>query len=495
MSSVYNSNLEHLMKVMNLSSRNLSEQLNVHYSLVSKWLNGKRPLKQNSTYMKQIVEIMLNLDHHNHFSVIKKILSEYYPTERINSRESVALYLSYYLSANESSVNSVTQWDAVDNSKISARCKLDLYTNTSGRQHAIVRLLDSALSLPAGQDILIYGRESVTWRNAKNSMDFHALLKSKHQKVINKGDKITIIHSIDRDDEELIQNLLYWLPLHLTRKTNALYIPEYAGSPIKASMTILRNKAAMFGMTADGQSSSLSTYYSTDVPILEKLQEYFSALSLISIPLFENNDISETTALSLDLSARRGNSFMCSALPFQYCFNRREALELFEENNIKDTVLTSCLDFFELDKKRLISSLDSRKTTLFMSLSQLEKAVTEGVNISYCNWITGRPLYVSPRMVHTFCRNFCDIILDIPNLSIAMINNIYLQDSTTPTLLVKENYAFLANAISYDVLGPLIVKEPTIVRAVYQYMEKIWRSTPRIYKDKGSIVQLIYDIM
>ena len=495
MGSVYNSNLESLMKAMQISSRNLSEMLNVHYSLVSKWLNGRRPLNHNSSYMKQIVEIMLNLDHRNNFSIIKKILSDYYPTENFSTKESLSIYLSYYLSSNNNSNSDLSNWDAVDRSKINSRCKLDIYTNNSGRQHALVRLLDSALSLPAGQEILIYGRESVNWRSSKNSADFRLHVMNKQLAVLNKGDKITVLHSMDRDNDELIQNFLYWLPLHLTHKTQAYYLPEYMNSPIKASVTILRDKSVMFGISSPEQDSSLSTFYSTDPPVVEKSMEFFYALKPNSLSLFENTDTSETTNLSLDLSGRRGNLFLFCALPFQYFISRDEMIEILSENDIDEVSMSNCLDFFVLDKKRLLSTLDNRQTNIFIPLPQLEKALSEGIQVSYCNWLLGKPLYISPDKVRNVCYNLCDLLLDLPTLSVALINNFYILDSCSTTLLVKENYACLANDASQNVPGPLIVKEPTIVRAVYKYMEKTWRSTSKIYKEKGQVIQMISDLL
>lgn len=495
MSAVYNSNLSELMKAMHLSSRNLSEMLNVHYSLVSKWLNGKRPLKQNSDYMKQIVEIMLNLDQRNRYSVIKRILSDYYPTKDINSRESMAIYLSHYLATDEYPEVSISSWDVVDRSKISSRCKLDVYTNASGRQNALLRLLDSALSLPAGQEVLVYGRESVKWRTPKNSADYLSLLRRKQLTILQKGDKITVLHTMDRGDDELVQNILHWLPMHLTRKTEALYSPEYTDSPIKTSVTILRGKSAMFGLTADGQNSALSTFYSTDPPLVGKAEEYFDALKASSIPLFENDDAEETTNLSLELSARSCNSFQYCVLPFQFCLSRSDFRRLFMENNIEGDALTNCMIFCDLDQKRLFSTLEKRHTHLLLSFPQLEKALVEGTDVSYCNWLTGISLYLSPEMVRLVCRNLCDVLLDTPNLSVALINDFPLQDISNLTMLSKENSAFLVNMASDEVPGPLIIKEPTIVTALYHYMDRIWRSTPKIHREKVNVIQLLQDIL
>lgn len=491
MSGTYNTNLETLMRAMRINSRSLSEMLNVHYSLVSKWLNGKRPLKQNSAYLKQIVEIMLNLDKPNNFSTIKLILSECYPAEDINFRDNMAVYLSHYLATDNPAAANTASWDAVDRSKISHRCKLDVYMNASGRQSALFRLLDSALALPGGQEILVYGRESVKWRTSKNSFDYLSILQAKQLETLKKGNHFTVLHTMDRGDDELVQNILHWVPIHLTGKTRALYIPEYTDSPIKTSVTILKGKSVMFGISSDSQSSMLTTYYSTDMPVVNKAEEYFDSLRAGSIPLFENGSSEDTTNLSLQLSARSGNSFQYCTLPFQFCFGSCDFRRLFMENKIESDVFSNAMTFCELDQKRLLSSLDSRSTRLLIPYTQLEKALDEGARVSYCNWLTGKSLYVSPDMVRLICRRLCRALDSTPNLSVALVRDFPLENARNLTLLTKENFAFLVNMASDDVPGPLIIKEPTIVMSLYHYIDKVWRATPKIHKEKESVIQIL----
>ncbi len=69
-----NENLTHLMKLMGITGRDLASMLNVHYSLVSKWLNGKRELKQHSDYTRRIVDFLMALDKKNRYTISLRYL-------------------------------------------------------------------------------------------------------------------------------------------------------------------------------------------------------------------------------------------------------------------------------------------------------------------------------------------------------------------------------------------------------------------------------------
>jgi|GEM_PF-5902040 Helix-turn-helix. len=80
-----------------LTSRDVADMLNIHYSLVSKWLNNKRPLRYNSQYMKKLTDVLISLDAQGCSGTLKAILLEAYPDADLNSKEKLAVYLSHYL--------------------------------------------------------------------------------------------------------------------------------------------------------------------------------------------------------------------------------------------------------------------------------------------------------------------------------------------------------------------------------------------------------------
>jgi hypothetical protein len=65
--------------------------------------------------------------------------------------------------------------------------------------------------------------------------------------MLRRGNKLTIMHTVDRPPEETGFQPDALIPLHLTRKTRPITCRTKAENAIKASITILRGRAAWPG--------------------------------------------------------------------------------------------------------------------------------------------------------------------------------------------------------------------------------------------------------
>ncbi len=155
-----NSNPTHLGVLLarfELSNRSLADMLNVHYSLVSKWLNLKRPLKINSPHMKKLIEVLFSIDKPTNLSTLKLILRDTYPDADLSEKEKIAVYLAQYLSSGADEAQKLNVLENVKTGRIDSIAKMDIYSKHSGRRDALMRLLDTAIALPSGQARSIVG--------------------------------------------------------------------------------------------------------------------------------------------------------------------------------------------------------------------------------------------------------------------------------------------------------------------------------------------------
>lgn len=485
-------NLGLILSALRLTSRNLAEMLNVHYSLVSKWLNRKRPLRQNTDYMKRIVDIILNIDTPNRYAVVRSLLLDVYPDADLSGRENIAVYLSSFLSTEAPTAADIDKWDMPDYSKISSRFKVDVYLKEAGRQSGLLRLIDSALTLSPNQELLLYGRESMGWQMDYPEFQKHWL--QKHMEVLRKGNKLTILHTVDRPPEELLFSLMHWIPLHLTRRTEAYYLPDYTDSTLRTSITVLRGRAAIAGVSADGFDGEMASYYTTDPGAVKRMENCFFALRQNSVPLFISPEGEQATTMALDMSIRKYDSFVYSSLPLQYGLESTDYGRLLKENNIEGEDYARCMIFFEQDKSHLFSVLDTRQTQVFLLKEMLESGLSEGVYVSGFNWIAGRCLFIPPDLVRVALQGYCKTLEHYPDFSVALLDSPPLPHMPQVNLIVKENTAVLANAIWPEVPGPLFIREPTIVMAFYRYFEKILRSIPKISRNKQYTVTRLQEL-
>ena len=102
-----------------------------------------------------------------------------------------------------------------------------------------------------------------------------------------KNRKISVIHTVDRLYKSIANSLIRWLPLHMTGKTDSYYYPQFMDAPIKTTIYLLKDKAVLFSVTAEGLTKTILTYMCFDPITIQQFQ--YVALTLLdrSLPLFD----------------------------------------------------------------------------------------------------------------------------------------------------------------------------------------------------------------
>jgi transcriptional regulator with XRE-family HTH domain len=479
------SRLADILSQLGLTSRHLAEILNVHYSLVSKWLNNKRPLKYNSAYLKNLVEVLISIDTPRNVSTVRAILRETYPDADLSTPEKVAVYLLNYLASDDpdARLNSIEE---VDPRQVYARAKIDIYRKFSGRRDALMRLLDTAIALSPGQELMLFSEETLSWHIDDEA--FRREWLEKHKEILHLGNRVTMLHTVDRQEEHLLHTITQWLPLHLTGMTTAYYLPEYSDSIFKPSLSILRNRAVMSGITATGFSDMLYTYYTSAPHFVREAELMFDGLLANSRPLFEKLERDNITRNMLDAAYRKDNSYNFSGLPLKLALDSEDFSGVLRENEISGEQYDRCTAFFSKYQDVLLDTMETAFTRQILDLAVLERGVSEGSAVSEFNWITEKNLFVSPRYFKRGLRGLVERLQRNPKFSIALVNDYALPHVRKVSLLIKENTITIANSRAEKTPCPLVIKEPSIIHTFFKYFSHYWDSIPRIQRDRENVV-------
>jgi predicted transcriptional regulator len=472
---------------LGLTSRHLAEILNVHYSLVSKWLNKKRPLKYNSPHLKNLVSALISLENARKSMTVKTILREAYPDADLSTSEKIAVYLNNYLASDNSENFDQDPIDTVDPRHVFAKAKVDIYQKNTGRRDALMRLLDTAITLAPGQELLLFSEESLVWHI--DDENFRREWLEKYMKILHLGIHVTMIHTVDRQENHLLHTITQWLPLHLTGKTRAFYYPEYSNSLFKPSISILRNQAVMSGMTVVDFSNVLYTYYSSSPCLVKHFELLFEGLLAGSRPLFEKLGEGNITRNILNAARHRNNVCNFSDLPLEMALSYEDFCEVLRENAVIGEKYTHCAGFFLEYGKLLQDTMAASSMKQILDFAVLEEGLHEGAVISEFNWITGGNLFVSPAYLKRALLGLVRRLAERPNFSLALIDDYALPHLRNVSLLVKENTIVVANSRTEKTPCPLIMKEPTIVRTFFKYFTCYWDSIPRIQRDRENVIR------
>lgn len=303
----FSAKLEAIMTIMNCNNSRLGKGINVDPSLISRWKSGNRQLKSNSPYIPLIIDFLLrtepmayqieainnllgtkfNLMTYTDIFQLKNALTEWLSSnEKIlvstksSSLEQSSLNFNTLMeklskcSSQETSKISIPQSSLAENS--GRATTLSVYTGIEGKRSAVLKIMNTLLSLNEPGELLCFSDENIEW--LVGDRDFYLKWAFLMKAAVNNGHKIKIIHVINRSPNEVMEAIDQWAPLHLTGKLESYYMPKYVANRIKKSFWVIPRVLASGAMTASPDGLCECTYISKDEEFVRNMNGVFDGL-------------------------------------------------------------------------------------------------------------------------------------------------------------------------------------------------------------------------
>lgn len=258
-----------LMNLFHVTNKELANECNVDPSLVSRWRTGQR---YPSGKYDQIQQIALFFLRHNksleqqqaiqeiismqklHYPLLEgqtALLSSWLADQRNYNQEAN----SEHIVASPQNITILKQKKEHDAQtlKVIARPHFPLssqtkkefhvFTGNSGKRKAALLFIQKAVSIDTPIDIYILSDELLHWwlEDAQFQIQWNSYLKL----VVLKNHRLHIIHSVNRNKDELVKYMNLWLPMHLVGSVNSHYYPKYVDNPIKVTHMVIKNHMAL----------------------------------------------------------------------------------------------------------------------------------------------------------------------------------------------------------------------------------------------------------
>lgn len=97
--------------------------------------------------------------------------------------------------------------------------------------------------------------------------------------VILKGNRIKIIHTVNRTLNDLFDAITQWLPLYLTGSIEPYYYPGALDSTLRRTLFIAPQTAAIVASSVQGNLDEMANFYIMNKPqIIRLLEQYLEDL-------------------------------------------------------------------------------------------------------------------------------------------------------------------------------------------------------------------------
>ncbi|WP_207706979.1 hypothetical protein [Alkalibaculum sporogenes] len=475
------------MDQFRVKGNDLADYLHIDNSLISKWKTGKRKLSSESETLNTIVDFFIKLDSNTDFLNILSLLRTAYPGVSMNGSDKMKILLKRWLTEDEAENYFLSKQIKNINVKMTQNI---LYKGDDGRQRAAMDLVDLMLESTDKEEIMIMDYDRSTWKY--KDIDFHMRWFQKYEQIIEKGHKVVILDFEDRSFEDRLQQLTDWLGFYI-RGNVEKYINygEFKGI-FKPSLLVLKDKAALFGITAEGFTSKMNVQITSDKVMIDHCTQLYEAAKSLCSPIFhpiKQGDLEQLLKIHLSMEREAGDMILKDTVP--YCMLLPEELfyNILKENLVEEDRIETLLDYYNEYSETFFKNIHHFKYRVLLDEFYLENAMIsqKELEYSFLSILTGKPIFVSKE----YCCYHLDHMMNLMNTykNFEMSFGSYQDKDHFKgiDIYLKKYKMTIASGWSKSIYS----REPSMNDTLYMYYTSLWDGMSSFDKDRTIVEQKI----
>ncbi len=149
------------------------------------------------------------------------------------------------------------------------------YTGNMGLRKAVLRFL-AQVTESGASEMMLYSDQDMGWlvEDKEFSLRWGALMAS----CVQKGIRLSIIHNIDRDLDEMSQAITNWMPLYMSGMIRSYYHTKKVGERFTHTLFLCPGTACILGCTPSDPAHEGRYYFFTERSDLAYCQDEFETL-------------------------------------------------------------------------------------------------------------------------------------------------------------------------------------------------------------------------
>lgn len=336
--------LDFLIRTFNTNNSKLARAINVDPSLISKWRSGTRTLSPNSPYIELLADYFLNIDLLQHQKdILINLLRPFNPNINICSRSQLKKpFIEWLFSAehvsekkdmfqNDSSMdlnysisNLISKFTSFTdgapntddiNTQVQTEIKakegkpvnIEVFIGNEGKRQVVLNILNALSFSEKPVQLLFCDEAGLDWLIEDKAflLNFNKVLKQ----LVAVGHKILIIHYVNRDSNQIMSIMDFWIPLYLTGRVDSYYYPKYTENVHKKTLCVAPDIAAIFTISPNSSTASALTMTSPDPFVIKLAEEIFLSFLAKCRPLaktYESTNMGEFYQAVSDMEEKLG---------------------------------------------------------------------------------------------------------------------------------------------------------------------------------------------
>ena len=251
--------LDFLMNITNTSNSALALNIKLDPSHISRLRRGERNALKNEAcisamsayfarhceqdYQQKALAEALNLSAFpNDEGKLSSCLAQWLSVKNKNDADMVGSFLSGLVNIKNKQTVAVAAEQGSMTSE-NQKNETDVFFGISGKRRAVIEFLSDVLAKGKPQTILLFSDEATDWLT--DDRDFSARWGFLMSQFLSCGGKIKIIHTVNRDLDEMLSAISQWMPLYMSGSIEPYYYPKKRDGVFKRTLFIAPGVAAV----------------------------------------------------------------------------------------------------------------------------------------------------------------------------------------------------------------------------------------------------------
>jgi Plasmid maintenance system antidote protein len=516
-----------LMNIFNINIRRLAQAIHVDPSSVSRWINGKRELKDTSEYFDNIINFFINdqitdskrqklvdlilpgspLEKAN-TTLLREKLNEWLVSDQVAGIEPKAsasdnnlvfdTKQAYEFLNGISNISSPSFLSAsgLQNKNLSVhpmsgtKIQVEAFPGDEGIQQALLTVASALVKQDIPKELLITSQDDLSWYMHPGFLSQWMLLVAE---ILRKGHRIKVIFKLHRNMGNILTLIRNWLPLILTGKVEAFYYARYQDNPIGITLAIATGVGAMYSMKSQSENTHSCSYIHWDNPSVEFYSAKFKDLLLTAQPL-----IKTYTPLNIQSFNEEQNILDDRVCDCMTCASSLNPLTIPSAlyNKLldqKEMQIGPVKDMLALHIKRQKSFQNALTSSFYREIYPIEliDQMASPNGYSYHDMVFfGSIVKASPSDVLEHLEYLAELLEKNGNYNIALTSLEELFQARIHSWSLRADIAVLIY-ITDDRNQPFVIqcKESTVLQGFNSYFEDLWGKIPLVDRDKELVLQ------
>ena len=273
---MFSERFDALMNIAEISNSQLGRFVNMNSSHIGRLRSGARPLPKKHEYISSMCRCILgHIQKDYQFNALQRLTGICHSV--LASSEDTITFLERWLLEKEGDTSAATGRLISGFSQLSSsnfasssnhsseessfKYSSYLYGN-AGKRKAVEQFFLMVLQEDKPQTLLLFSDENMAW--LYEDAAFAKRWAELFTKVVMKGNRVRIIHTVSRDLNEMLEAVTKWIPIYRTGMISPYLYPRLRDGLFQRTMFIAPNTAAIISSSVQHDTNGMLNLFITE---------------------------------------------------------------------------------------------------------------------------------------------------------------------------------------------------------------------------------------